>query len=47
MKFMAIVNIKNGPPVKCEINAGDIKGAAAEIRRIYSNHYGFEIKALN
>lgn len=47
MKYKVIVNMKNKPLVSCEINAGDIKEAAAVVRRKYSNHRGFEIKCLN
>jgi hypothetical protein len=47
LNFKAVVNIKNKPPKKYELNAHDIKEAAAEIRRQYSNHYGFEIKSHN
>lgn len=47
MRFIALVNLRNNTLVQCEINACDIKKAAAEIRQKYSNHHGFEIKAHN
>ena len=47
MSFIALVNLRNNALVQCEINACDIKKAAAEIRQKYSNHHGFEIKAHN
>jgi hypothetical protein len=44
MRFIAFVNLNYNSFIQCEINACDIKKAAAEIRRKYSNHLGFEIK---
>jgi len=42
-RFIASVNLGYKLSVQCEINACDIKKAAAEIRQKYSNHIGFEI----
>jgi hypothetical protein len=39
--------MKNKPVVSCDIDAGNIKEAAAEIRRKYLDHLGFEIKPTN
>ena len=46
LKYRAIINMGNSPPVTIELETTDIRDVAEEVRRNYPHHWGFEIKKI-